>query len=222
MDISHLQFAFGFALLFAAFTLPGRLRVVLASVLTFGALLFAGVTLDQRLHSAPLESRVGRLVGDSNAITFAKAIQTAVKPGESLFVFPYLPLAYFLTGGKNPTRYSYLQPGMMNTQDEADAVSDLERNPPLLVLYSHVDAAAYLRVFPSSRPQDLAMPRIESWLAANYSRDPTQSLAGTGFDLLVKNRARSPYPVVSDSRQQPAEPLPQTPPGWPSMASESR
>ncbi len=47
-----------------------------------------------------------------NLPIFEKLFQE-VRPGDGLFVYPYMPIHYFLTQGRNPARFSFLQPGMM-------------------------------------------------------------------------------------------------------------
>jgi hypothetical protein len=104
----------------------------------------------------------------------APAIQLAlshIRPGDSLFVFPYEPFFYFLTGGQNPTRYLWLQPGMMSAEDERTALAELTAKPPEWILYRDLAPADYLRIWPGSDPARLRMSSIEDWLRANYRRE---------------------------------------------------
>ena len=81
------------------------------------------------------DSRVGTLRTPDNGSDLWENLGRWIKPGDSLFSFPYLPSAYFFLDARNPTRYSYLQPGMMNGQDEETAVHELQANPPKWVVY---------------------------------------------------------------------------------------
>ena len=72
---------------------------------------------------------IGPLNARQKAHTVRGAIKTAdpgnsleyvaarVSPGEKVFIYPYQPLYYFLTGTFSPTPFDFLQPGM-NTADQ--------------------------------------------------------------------------------------------------------
>jgi hypothetical protein len=81
-----------------------------------------------------------------------------VHPGASLFVYPYLPIAYFLTQARNPTRYAYLNPGMMTHADEAAVLAQLQADPPEWLLYLRLSREEFLRVFPHGGNAGLAIP----------------------------------------------------------------
>ena len=107
-----------------------------------------------------------------------------VRPGNSLFVFPYFPTIYFLTKGVNPTRFSYLQPGLMTDGDEAAALQELTANPPEWVLYDDVPPELYLKHWPSSDPKRLRLNSIEQFLSVNYLVVEKQSHRLGDFALL--------------------------------------
>ncbi|MGA2143604.1 MAG: hypothetical protein ABSH49_01330 [Bryobacteraceae bacterium] len=108
-----------------------------------------------------------------------------VHPSQPLYVHPYLPLFYFLTQAANPTRYSYLGPGMMTAADQASALADLKRNPPDWVLYLPLDARTVQRVFPSAPADSVHFAAIENWIAANY-RPLNPPLEIEGYRLLAR------------------------------------
>ena len=101
-----------------------------------------------------------------------------VQPGQSLFVYPYKPLFYFLTQAGNPTRYPYLQPGLMSDQDVRMALSELEARPPEWVLYMDLSQAEFERVFPSGKGFNSHHPQLEGWIQANYRPVGGPSLGG--------------------------------------------
>jgi hypothetical protein len=96
-----------------------------------------------------------------------------------------LPLFYFLTQAANPTRYSYLGPGMMTAADQASALADLKRNPPDWVLYLPLDARTVQRVFPSAPVDSVHFAAIENWIDANY-RPVNPPLEIEGYRLLAR------------------------------------
>ncbi len=104
-----------------------------------------------------------------------------------MFVFPYEPMSLFLAGGKTPTRSSFLQPGMMTAEDEGAALQDLEAHPPRWVYYSDVPAAAYLRIWPTSDPARLRMPRIEEFVKARYREVDRVGMNNLSFRLLERS-----------------------------------
>jgi len=126
------------------------------------------VSIQQRLRETTRVTSVGRVHGSQADLDVLATIQARVKSSDTLFVFPYRPLLYFVTGAHNPTRYSFLQPGMFSDQDESDALSELRAHPPQWVFYTQVPPEAYLRIWPGSDPRRLRMAGIESFLRENY------------------------------------------------------
>lgn len=121
------------------------------------------------LGGVKLSTPVGELRASKDSAASLQQLFGAVKPGDSAFVYPYKPLLYFLTQAKNPTRYSYLAPGMMNDRDEQSVLSDLRRSPPKWVLFLRLTPEEFLRVFPGGDVSKLHFQRIEAWIDANYA-----------------------------------------------------
>ncbi|MBS1857649.1 MAG: hypothetical protein JST11_19930 [Acidobacteria bacterium] len=110
-----------------------------------------------------------------------------VRAGDSLFVFPYEPIFYFVTQGRNPTGYPWLQPGMMSDQDERAALAELSADPPKWILYRALPAEAYLRVWPGADPARLRMPLIEEFIRGRYV-DYAAASSGDGERRLLVRR----------------------------------
>ena len=195
MDVTHLTYAqapsYAIAAAGFAWVLPRRARFALTAALSFGGALFAWHTVSQRAQLERVEGRVGALIGTRKDIAFVRDLERYVSPADRFFAFPYLPLAYFVTQAQNPTRYPYLQPGMMPDTDEQAALTQLIKAPPSHVLYMDVPASSFLRLFPSSDPTRLRMRLIEDWLHQNYEPDESFSRAHPGFDLLVPRDRRT-------------------------------
>src|SRR6185437_8862476 len=102
----------------------------------------------QRQKETALETPAGRILASHYDANLIRTLNREIRPGEPFFSFPYFPLAYFLTRGENPTRYSYLQAGMMSDQDEAIALAELKMHPPEKVLYLNVTEKALLNIWP--------------------------------------------------------------------------
>ena len=93
-------------------------------------------------------------------------------------------MAHFLTLDHNPTRYSYLQPGMMDDDDESAAIGELKGNPPERVLYFDFPESEILRIWPRTDPTRLRLRRIETYLATNYHRLSSISYGQGSFEIL--------------------------------------
>lgn len=192
MDVVHIAFGATFAWVIAACALvrlPRLARTTMLVALTAAIVLMAYAAVATRAGLGKIESRVGTLYGDRDALSLVQGLERAVAPGESFFAFPYLPVAYLLTQGKNPTRYSYLQPGMMTDRDEDAALTDLRMAPPRKVLYFDWKPELILSIWPSTDPKRLRFKMIETWLRANYTSDQQFSSAHPGYELLVWNEA---------------------------------
>jgi len=115
-----------------------------------------------------IATRVGDVRCSSRHYALLSALQAKIKPGDTLFVHPYLPMLYFVTGGVNPTRYSFLQPGMMTGQDEANAVAELKARPPRWVVWHDFSPELILANWPNSDPKRLHFRAVEDFILINY------------------------------------------------------
>jgi hypothetical protein len=187
-DLPHLQYIVPVFLVMAAIWMdrvqsPITRLGVLALVLIPGGAMCAHSVLGDGDEIA-IESPVGRLSVSRPDAPPIRMVLANVHPGDSFFVFPYEPLYYFLSGGSNPSRYLWLQPGMMNAEDEGTALSELKAKPPEWILYRDLPAEAYLRVWPGSDPARLRMTSIEEWIHASYGTFASAPSPGGPYELL--------------------------------------
>ncbi len=89
-----------------------------------------------------------------------------------------------MTLGENPTRFSYLQPGMMSDADEAAAVAELSAHPPARILYENITPAQILNIWPGTDPARLRLNRIEDYLATHYRVHANIPYNGGAFQVL--------------------------------------
>jgi hypothetical protein len=99
---------------------------------------------------------------------FLAGLERWIQPGDSVFSYPYLPSAYYFLDARNPTRYSFLQPGMMPAEDERRAIGELEAAPPQWVIYEMVPPEAVLASWPGSDPARIPMAAMDTYLHAHY------------------------------------------------------
>jgi len=165
--------------------LPARPRAWLTiSIAVWAALFAAQAQLPSRLR--PLHTPAGDVRASAEEAPVVEELLSRVRPHQSLFVYPYKPLLYFLTQAENPTRYPYLAPGMMTDEDAQLALSELEARPPDWVLYMDLDRTEFERVFPAGKSLDPHYPQLESWIQANYLNTGNPPLGGY---VLLRRRA---------------------------------
>lgn len=92
-----------------------------------------------------------------------------VNPGEDIFVYPYSPLYYFLSGTRNPTRYSFLLYGFNTSQQFQEVTRALDENQTRIVVWDtdYIEKTER-RLFPGAvhpRPDQLI---IEPYLLSHY------------------------------------------------------
>lgn len=180
-DVAHLAYIsalpYAMAGILAARYFPPGLCTWSAVVLSVWAVMFTWPSVDARTLQ-PLKTPVGEVrasVADGPAMA---ELLSRVRPHASLFVYPYKPLLYFLTQAENPTRFSYLQPGLMTPKDAALALLELQARPPEWILYLDLSQAEFDRVFPAGAHVDAHFHTLEQWIHANYRAIGGVSLQG--------------------------------------------
>ncbi len=134
-----------------------------------------------------LRTRVGVVRAVPQDQQLILALDRSIPSGASLFVDPYLPVVYFLTGGVNPTRYDFLQPGMMSARDEAAAWRELQRRPPKWVVYFQFPAATFFAIWPHANPRQPALEALNAWLHRHYHLVKLIDHPVTEFAVLERN-----------------------------------
>jgi hypothetical protein len=165
-DVGHLVFAAPLFYPIAAAFLP-RARW---TVIPVGAVacLFLMSSIIQRANTRPIDTPIGRVRVDAATAEVVAFLTSNIKPGEPLFVYPYPPVAYFLTRGRNVSRYCVLQPGLFTENDEKLATEDMLRRPPSKVLYMDVAKEEFLRIWPASDPNRLQLRYLHRFVEDHY------------------------------------------------------
>ncbi len=135
----------------------------------------------------PIQTPVGTLDVSRRQFIQLNDLLTTVRPGDSLFVYPYLPSFYFALGAENPTRYAWLQPGMMGSRDIEAALSELQAHPPRWIIWHDFTEAFILKNWPSSDRSKLTFPEMERFFAANYHVSDPDGVVPIGYRLLERN-----------------------------------
>lgn len=187
-DVAHLAYIAALPYALAGIAIyrfvPARPRAWM--VVFFGV--WAAVFARQALAggSRTIKTPVGEVRANAAEAPAVSELLARVRPHQTLFVYPYKPLFYFLTQSENPARYSYLQPGLMTGDDAALVLSELKAHPPDWVLYLDLSQSEFERVFPSGRNVAAHFPELEDWIKSNYQPSGGQSLGG--YVLLRRQR----------------------------------
>ncbi len=194
-DVAHLAFVAVLPYALTAAWLSQRAPRQLAAGAFMLLAVVAVALLAQRAHDMRDEETVSTPVGtlrasSTDAPGLRRFLET-VRPGGTLYVHPYKPMLYFLAQAHNPTRYSYLAPGLMNGDDEAAALRNLENQPPEALMYQALDRSEYLRVFPHGWKLNHRFPRIEDWIAREYVPVEPPVYVG-GYRLYERARRTAP------------------------------
>ena len=180
---------------------PGRaaFRKAAAVIVLLAGGSCLAVVIRQRLAETTRVTSLGTVHGHPEDLDTLAMIQARVQPSDTLFVFPYRPLLYFLTGARNPTRYSYIQPGMFSEKDESEVLRELRAHPPQWVIHAHVSPEKIVFIWPGSDPRRLQMPGIETFLRDNYH----ESERWADLRLLEAAYARSSAQLPAPSHEHP-------------------
>ncbi len=98
------------------------------------------------------------------------AVERLSRPGEPVLAFPDFAVVYFLTDRVNPTRVDWYNTGSITPAEVTQAVADLQRHPPRVVLLQRYGEADYRR---SGRLAYRAEPKwdpIYEYLVSHYRK----------------------------------------------------
>ncbi|HML16465.1 MAG TPA: glycosyltransferase family 39 protein [Bryobacteraceae bacterium] len=196
-DVFHLAFVAALPYVLAGVAVarlaPSRVAYSIGVLMMLLASLFAANDFNGWRMTKTITSGVGAVRASGNEAGDLENLFVQVRPGATLFVHPYMPIAYFLTQARNPTRYSYMNPGMMTDEDERSVLAELQADPPEWLLYLKLSRQEFLRVFPHGDQMDWRFERLESWLDSHYApvEQPAVNLGGY---RLYRRKAR-PVPL---------------------------
>ena len=167
-DIGHLIFAVPLFFPVAASFIPrGRWMMLPAGAV--GCLFLLGGVM-QRGNTQLLDTPVGRVRARPDDAETVRWLMANIHPGERLFVYPYVPIAYFVTRAQNVSRFSGLYPGLFTVNDERLATEDMIRKPPAKVLYMDVRKEQFLRITPAIDPKRLQLHYVHNFVENNFQR----------------------------------------------------
>jgi hypothetical protein len=96
-------------------------------------------------------------------------IEAHIPPGQSIFVYPYNPMYYFLTKTNNPVRYSGLFYNYNTTAQFQDAIQDLDRHKVSYVVWDTNYVPKIMpKLFPSAKRMPPSQYLMEPYLESHY------------------------------------------------------
>ncbi len=170
-DVHHFLFVMApFAVLMGiqVFRLPTLAQPPLVVVLLMWASLNYSSAWRVAQNDPYFPTRAGMQRAPVSILEGYERLEKLVPDGATLYAYPYLPSLGYQLHARNPIRYSFLQPGMMSKQDEAQALSDLERHPPRFILKQFFPPDQILNTWPNSDRDTLVMPTIEQFITSRY------------------------------------------------------
>jgi hypothetical protein len=132
--------------------IPGRtfraVKPVFVMYVAIAFLMFSAPLL-MRAWSAShrIETRRGQIAALAKDTVVEYALAHTVA-GETILVYPYLPLYYYLTDTYSPGRYEYFQPGMHTPEQGSEMLSELAAERVRVVLFE----ASFWEKIPNSWP----------------------------------------------------------------------
>ena len=177
--------------------IPGRtfraLKPVFVGYVAVAFLLFSAPLLMRALGAShKIETRRG-VIAAPMPDTLIDYIQAHTAPGETILIYPYLPLYYYLTDTYSPSPYEYFQPGMHTPQQAAEMLAGLKAKRVRVVLFE----ASFWEKIPNSWPStpisDIAHDSLADYIQHEYRS--CQSLhSGGNWQFLFMMRPDLPCP----------------------------
>lgn len=165
------------------------LRKPIALSLIFTFFLFCGAPLSRR--GVPLNTPFGQITASKENAHTASLLQSKLAPGDHLYVHPYQPYFYSLTGADNPTSFDWIFPAMFTPEQYQQLIEELRRDrTPFVVL----EGGFYQSIpgrWPATRaiPKILATDPVADYITANYR---VCNLLGGGYWFMTRKDLTCP------------------------------
>jgi hypothetical protein len=117
-----------------------------------------------------------------------------VTAGSKIFVYPYLPLYYYLTATYSPTRFEYLQPGMHTRDQDEEAIREIEVDRTRVVLFEPGFNQKIAASWPNTPLRSIANDLVGDYIIAHYhSCEVLKSAATWRFLFMVRKDLPCPH-----------------------------
>jgi hypothetical protein len=136
-------------------------------ILSVSACCLAVFNLFLVLYAQPMATRAGSVAVLKND-PVVTALESRVSLGEEIFVYPYCPIYYFLSGTTNPTRWSGIGYGYNSASDFQEVVRILDQRRVRHVVWDTLYQEKVKVMFPSVKPPGPDELIIEPYLESHY------------------------------------------------------
>jgi len=120
-------------------------------------------------------------------------MQAHLPSNAKIFVYPYFPLAYYLTATFSATRYDYLQPGMHTRDQNEEAIQEIQTNRTPVVLFEPSFYEKIPASWPNTPVSALARDPVADYIVRNYhSCVNLMSGSLSHFSFMVRNGTPCP------------------------------
>jgi len=193
----HPLFCITLAWIFDGRDVPGQLfpkikPIVTAYLLLAFFLLSVSLLVRSVAVVSPVQTARGeiRVPGDDRVIEYLRA---NVARGETMLVYPYLPLYYYLTDTFSPGRYEYLQPGMHTPEQFQEVLTTLSTDKVRTVLLELAFTDKIHTSWPNTPLGALLKDPVSDYILQHYqSCKILVSPEGWRFLFLVRKDFRCP------------------------------
>jgi hypothetical protein len=140
---------------------------ITVQILGISAVCLAGFNLLAVAIAQSTPTRAGNVMTHDSTRTLRFLIDHT-SPGENIFVYPYSPTYYFLSGTTNPTPYSLLLYNYNTPSQFQEAVSILDREQVKYVIWDTAQLSRMDYNFPGSLPKSTTELIVEPYLESHY------------------------------------------------------
>lgn len=171
-DIYHLVFGSPLLLLVGVRLLSNigsRVVRTALQLLAISAFCLMTINLLQVVTAHSVSTRVGT-VGMLQSDPILQFVDSHIPPGEETFFYPYCPMDYFLTGTKNPSRFSILVYNYNTPAEFEEVVHVLEQRRVRYVIWDESFQDRAKAVFPGIASVSGKAEVIEPYLESRYTQ----------------------------------------------------
>jgi hypothetical protein len=173
------------------FLTPLRPLLIAYLALAFGLMSLSVLTTATGARTR-IETRRG-VIRTHQRNTVIEQVQAHTAPGEKILVYPYLPLYYYLTATRSPSRYDYFQPGMNTPEQAQEIIGSLKSQNVPIVLFEPWFPEKFASSWPGTPWSAIAHDPVADGIVTDYRLCRIlSSPAGWQFDFMLQKRLKCP------------------------------
>lgn len=120
-------------------------------------------------------------------------VRSHTSPGDTILVYPYLPLYYYLTGTRSASPLDFFQPGMNTPEQAQEIVTSLEAKGANFVIFQPSFTEKVGTSWPGTSLGSLTKDPVSEYLARNYRVCKIlNSSSESSFEVMVPREGQCP------------------------------